>query len=115
MGLGASRYPAHVLNIIFGRLTTVDCEIAARRVAITNRADPELVLICSTTSTSATRAAARLTVLRSSDTFQPPNDSLNSCQPVRNTALTYLKTSDNAAQQHILVGTQLGDVRRYPI
>lgn len=41
------------------------------------------------------------------------NDELNLRVPVRNTCLTYLQPSSNAAQQHLLVGTQLGDIRRY--
>ncbi|THH32102.1 hypothetical protein EUX98_g2080 [Antrodiella citrinella] len=42
-----------------------------------------------------------------------PNDELNLRHPVRNTALTYLQPSANTSQQHLLVGTQFGDVRRY--
>ncbi|KAI0341727.1 hypothetical protein BDW22DRAFT_1332193 [Trametopsis cervina] len=42
-----------------------------------------------------------------------PNDSLNLRQPVRNTAFAYLQPSTSPSQQHILVGTQFGDVRRY--
>ena len=30
-------------DILFGRLTTVDCEITARCIAIMNRADPDLI------------------------------------------------------------------------
>ncbi|GJE87198.1 hypothetical protein PsYK624_032810 [Phanerochaete sordida] len=41
------------------------------------------------------------------------NDELNLRVPVRNTCLAYLQPAPNASQQHILVGTQLGDVRRY--
>ncbi|KAF7793038.1 hypothetical protein EIP86_004143 [Pleurotus ostreatoroseus] len=44
-----------------------------------------------------------------------PNDSLNLRQPVRNTCLTYLGTEGSTSQQQFLVGTQLGDVRRYDI
>lgn len=44
---------------------------------------------------------------------QLPNDNLNLRQPVRNTALAYLQPPHAGSQQHILVGTQLGDVRRY--
>lgn len=43
---------------------------------------------------------------------QLPNDALNLRQPVRNTALTYLSNPSQPSQQ-LLVGTQLGDVRRY--
>ena len=32
---------------------------------------------------------------------------------MRNTSLAYLQSSSTASQQHVLVGTQLGDVRRY--
>ncbi|KAJ3485694.1 hypothetical protein NLI96_g4784 [Meripilus lineatus] len=42
-----------------------------------------------------------------------PNDSLNLRQPVRNSALAFLQPSSTSSQHHILVGTQLGDVRRY--
>ncbi|PSS06885.1 hypothetical protein PHLCEN_2v3513 [Hermanssonia centrifuga] len=42
-----------------------------------------------------------------------PNDTLNLRQPVRNTAITYLQPSASTSQQHLLVGTQFGDVRRY--
>ncbi|KAI0797681.1 hypothetical protein C8Q75DRAFT_801608 [Abortiporus biennis] len=42
-----------------------------------------------------------------------PNDELNLRQPVRNTALAYLQNSSAASNQHLLVGTQFGDVRRY--
>ncbi|TCD64435.1 hypothetical protein EIP91_004080 [Steccherinum ochraceum] len=41
------------------------------------------------------------------------NDELNLRQPVRNTAFTYLQPSVNPSNQHLLVGTQFGDVRRY--
>lgn len=45
---------------------------------------------------------------------QLPNDDLNLRQPVRNTALAFLQQPpQTASRQHILVGTQLGDVRRY--
>lgn len=30
-------------DIIFGRLTTVDCEITARCIALLNRADPDML------------------------------------------------------------------------
>ncbi|KAH8106709.1 hypothetical protein BXZ70DRAFT_242916 [Cristinia sonorae] len=42
-----------------------------------------------------------------------PNDELNLRQPVRDTALTYLRSSSNPAAQQLLVGTQFGDIRRY--
>ncbi len=45
--------------------------------------------------------------------MQLPNDSLNLRQPVRNTAITFLQPSASTSQQHLLVGTQFGDVRRY--
>ena len=44
---------------------------------------------------------------------QLPNDDLNLRQPVRNSALAFLHPSSTSSQHHILVGTQLGDVRRY--
>lgn len=44
---------------------------------------------------------------------QLPNDNLNLRQPVRNTAFSFLNNSTSSSQHHIVVGTQLGDVRRY--
>ncbi|KAG6337208.1 hypothetical protein ID866_1880 [Astraeus odoratus] len=42
-----------------------------------------------------------------------PNDYLGLRQPVHNTCLTYVSPSNSASQQHLLVGTRFGDVRRY--
>ncbi|OJT15748.1 WD repeat-containing protein 74 [Trametes pubescens] len=42
-----------------------------------------------------------------------PNDHLSLRQPVHNTALTYLQPSTSAVQQHLLVGTANGGIRRY--
>jgi len=43
MELGSSRCPSDVYDIIFGRLTTVDREIAARCIALLNRADLDML------------------------------------------------------------------------
>ena len=44
--------------------------------------------------------------------LQLPNDNLNLRQPVRNTALSYVREASSGTNQ-LLVGTQFGDVRRY--
>ncbi|KAF8845012.1 hypothetical protein BDN67DRAFT_942618 [Paxillus ammoniavirescens] len=42
-----------------------------------------------------------------------PNDYLGLRQPVHNTCLTYISSSSSETQQQLLVGTRLGDLRRY--
>ncbi|KAF9246568.1 hypothetical protein BU15DRAFT_39865 [Melanogaster broomeanus] len=42
-----------------------------------------------------------------------PNDYLGLRQPVHNTCLTYISSLSSATQQQLLVGTRLGDLRRY--
>ena len=45
--------------------------------------------------------------------FRSSHDSLSLRQPVHITALTYLQPSSALSNQHLLTGTQLGNVRRY--
>ncbi|KAF9227973.1 hypothetical protein BS17DRAFT_746999 [Gyrodon lividus] len=42
-----------------------------------------------------------------------PSDYLGLRQPVHNTCLTYISSSSSETQQQLLVGTRLGDLRRY--
>ena len=42
-----------------------------------------------------------------------PNDGLGLRQPVHITSLIYLSQTAPSSQQHLLTGTQLGDLRRY--
>ncbi|KIJ69458.1 hypothetical protein HYDPIDRAFT_79428, partial [Hydnomerulius pinastri MD-312] len=71
----------------------------------------------STTSTSSNNKRKRGDTLFPGEIWRAknvPNDFLGLRQPVHNTCLTYVSPSSSAAsQQQLLVGTRLGDLRRY--